>query len=111
MQALGILLQLGNLKFELDTSVDQEHGSSISSKDELNRLSQMIGIPADDLCKMMTTRALKTPGKELIIVNLTPAEVAKEACDALSKEIYSKIFDRLVVERINEFTIHKEIEG
>jgi myosin-5 len=109
MQALGIVLQLGNLKFELDTSVDHEHGSSISSEDELNRLSQMIGIPAEDLCKTMTTRALKTPGKESIIVNLTP-EVAKEACDALAKEIYSKIFD-LVVERINEFTIHKEIEG
>ena len=109
MQALGIVLQLGNLKFELDATVDHEHGSSISSEDELNRLSEMIGIAADDLRKTMTTRALKTPGKESITVNLTP-EVAKEACDALAKEIYSKIFD-LIVERINEFTMHKEIEG
>jgi myosin heavy subunit len=109
MQALCIVLQLGNLVFEDDASVEHHHSSFISSEEELHRLSTMIGIPEEDLQETMTSRTLQTPGSELISVKLTP-ELAKEACDALAKEIYSRIFG-LIVSRINEFTMFPEGEG
>lgn len=108
MQALGVVLQLGNLVFVEDNAVEHHHSSLISSKDELQRLSTMIGIPEDVLHETMTSRILKTPGSDSISVSLTP-EAAKEACDALAKEIYSKIFD-LIVGRINEFTMFPEAD-
>lgn len=107
MQALGIVLQLGNLVFvENDATEHNHHSSFISSREELQRLSAMIGIPEDVLEETMTSRTLKTPGSDPISVKLTP-ELAKEACDAFAKEIYSRIFD-LIVHRMNEFTMFAE---
>jgi myosin heavy subunit len=106
MRALGIVLQLGNLVFEHDPSVEHEHSSFISSTEELERLSVMMGVSVDDLQDAMTSRILKTPDQEAIRVQLTP-DAAKEACDALAKEIYARIFD-LIVSRINEYTMQAE---
>jgi myosin-5 len=109
MQALGIVLQLGNLIFKEDTTVEHDHSTVISSIEELNRLAEMTGIAQDELHEMMTSRTLKTPGADVISVKLAP-EAAKEACDALAKEIYSKIFE-VIVNRINESTMqHKQLE-
>ncbi|MGK3749251.1 MAG: myosin heavy subunit, partial [Bacillariaceae sp.] len=110
MQALGIVLQLGNLVFEHDSTSQHEHSSLISNQDDLNRLSEMIGISSNDLRETMTSRTLDAPGAESIRVSLTP-EAAKEACDALAKEIYSRIFD-VIVKRVNEYTLErKESQG
>jgi myosin-5 len=102
MRALGIVLQLGNLVFNDDPSAFEEHNTVITSRDDLNMLSSMIGIGSHELEETMTSRQLKTPGSEEIKVKLSP-QAAKEACDALSKEIYSKIFD-LMVRKMNEYT-------
>jgi myosin heavy subunit len=102
MRALGIVLQLGNLVFNHDPSAFEEHNTVITSRDDLNLLSSMIGIGSLQLEATMTSRQLKTPGSEEIKVKLSP-QAAKEACDALSKEIYSKIFG-LMVRKINEYT-------
>jgi myosin heavy subunit len=109
MQALGIVLQIGNLIFVEDDSVEHHQASVISSEEELHRLSAMIGIPENDLQETMTSRVFKTPGSDSILLKLSP-EAAKEACDALAREIYSRIFD-LVVGRINEFTEFPESDG
>lgn len=106
MRALGIVLQLGNLVFDHDPSIEHEHSSFISNNEELERLSTMMGVSVNDLQDAMTSRTLKTPDQGSIRVQLTPA-AAKEACDALAKEIYSRIFDR-IVRQINEYTMQAE---
>ena len=72
MQALGIVLQLGNLVFEQDSTSQHERSSFISNRDDLYRLSEMIGINSSDLHETMTSRTLDTPGAESIRVSLTP---------------------------------------
>jgi myosin heavy subunit len=106
MRALVIVLQLGNLVFDHDSSVQHEHSSFISNNEELDRLSTMMGVSVNALQDAMTSRVLKTPDQDSIRVQLTP-EAAKEACDALAKEIYSRIFD-LIVSRINEYTMEDD---
>jgi myosin heavy subunit len=106
MQALGIVLQLGNIVFEQDSTSQHENSSFISNRDDLYRLSEMIGINSNDLHETMTSRTLDAPDAESIRVSLTP-EAAKEACDALAKEIYSRIFD-VIVKRVNEYTLERK---
>jgi myosin heavy subunit len=108
MQALCIVLQLGNLTFVEDESVEHHQASVIANRDALHRLSTMIGIAEEVLQGTMTSRVIKTPGLDSILVKLTP-ESAKEACDALAKELYSRIFN-VIVGRINEFTQFPEGE-
>ncbi|KAL3924380.1 MAG: hypothetical protein SGILL_001080 [Bacillariaceae sp.] len=91
MQALGVVLQIGNLIFEEDSTSEHQHSTLISSKDELERLSSMIGIDEVELHKTMTSRTLKTPGSDTISVNLTH-ESAKQAADAIAKELYHRVF-------------------
>jgi myosin heavy subunit len=110
MRALAIVLQLGNLIFEKERSLSdfEEHNTIISSRKELERLSEMIGIDRQELEETMTSRILKTPGNEEDVkVKLSP-QVAKEACDALAKEIYARIFD-LMVKKINEYTTFADL--
>ncbi|KAG7353100.1 myosin head motor domain containing protein [Nitzschia inconspicua] len=106
MQALCVILQLGNLVFVDGDSEEHHQSSQISSREQLDRLSIMIGISQDELQETMTTRTIKTPGCDHILVKLTP-ESAKEACDAFAKEMYSRIFDHIVY-RINEYTMFPE---
>ncbi|VEU35754.1 unnamed protein product [Pseudo-nitzschia multistriata] len=106
MRALGIVLQLGNLVFEHDSSSEYEQSTIISSKDQLERLSEMMGVESHDLQETITSRTLRTPNEEPIKVQLTP-EVAKEACDGLAKEIYARIFEA-VVQRVNKYTMPNE---
>jgi myosin-5 len=102
LQALCIVLQLGNLTFDNDPAADHEEGGTvISSVDELTKLSKLMGIPGEVLESCMTMRLIKT-GYDEVYVQLSPS-VAKEACDALAKEIYAKIFD-VLVQKINEYT-------
>ena len=102
MRALCAVLQLGNLTFDHDPAAEHEEGGTIiTSIDELNRLAKLMGIPAEVLETCMTMRLIKT-GYDEVNVQLRPS-VAKEACDALAKEIYAQIFE-LLVRNINEYT-------
>ncbi len=102
MRALCVVLLLGNLTFDEDPTVEhQEGGTLITSVDELDRLSELIGVPAEILETCMTMRLIKT-GYDELNVQLRPS-VAKESCDALAKEIYAQIFE-LLVRSINEYT-------
>lgn len=102
LRALCVVLQLGNLTFEEDTTTDSEEGGTvISSKDELAKLSGLICVDADEIEMSMTTRILRT-SYDIVHVRLRPS-VAKESCDALAKEIYARIF-AVIVRNINEYT-------
>lgn len=102
LRALCVVMQLGNLVFEEDPTADiEEGGTVISSRIELAKLSDIMGVDADDIEKSMTSRILKT-GYDTVHVQLRPA-VAKESCDALAKEMYARIFD-VILRSINEYT-------
>jgi myosin V len=92
MQAMCIVLQLGNLGFKaLCGDIDK---SEVATKDELKALSGLMGVSEPELALSFTKRTFKTE-KETYKVNLSP-EAAKEACDALAKEAYQKVFLWLV---------------
>lgn len=102
LQALCVVLQLGNLTFEEDpTSTIEEGRTIITSRSELAKLEDIMGIPSDTLEAAMTTRVLKT-GYDEVHVQLRPS-VAKESCDALAKEVYASIFG-VLVRSINRHT-------
>jgi myosin heavy subunit len=103
LRALCGVLQLGNICFAEDPSSDeaQEGGTVVASREELDKLQDILGIPAEMLETCMTTRNLKT-GYDVVQVRLSPT-VAKDATDALAKEIYARIFD-VLVQSINEYT-------
>jgi myosin-5 len=99
-RAICIVLQLGNLEFA-PKSGDEEDASQIASLDELQSLSELMGIDSDKLATALTIRNVEARS-EKIQVPLT-AEKAKESTDAFGKEIYAKTFLWLV-RTINDAT-------
>lgn len=99
MRAITVVMQLGNLTFSAKHG-DHE-ASAISSRNELDDLIDLVGIPARELEAALTERLMTTRG-ETFKVPLKP-DAAKDSCDAFAKEIYSKVFLWLVRE-INDAT-------
>ena len=106
MQAMCIVLQLGNLSFTaLHGNSDK---SKVATRNELKALSDLMGVSCEDLTLSFTERTFKT-ANETYKVPLN-AEAAKEACDALAKEAYQKTFLWLV-NAINKATCADESSG
>ncbi len=99
MRAICITMQLGNLTFAVDPSNDD--GSVIGSKDELVKLSALMGVDQGIIEKALTFRTIYAP-KESYSVPLRVG-AAKDSCDAFAKEIYQQTFDWLV-RSINDAT-------
>jgi len=99
MRAITIVMQLGNITFGPDAG-DHDR-STVTSKDEFEKFSELIGIPVKEMANALTERTMTTRG-EVFKVPLK-LDAAKESCDAFAKEIYSKLFLWLVRE-INEAT-------
>ncbi len=97
MRALGIILLIGNMEFQ----EDDHHKASIAQPADLIMLSTSLGILASELELALTQRTIQTT-HDLLLVPLTP-EQANEACEALSKTIYTRIFEA-VVQQINHRT-------
>ena len=98
-QSICIVLQLGNLIFA--SNIDDKEGSMIITTDELDKLAQLMGIPSEQVPQIhdaMTYRTIEARN-EIVRTKVT-AERAKDACDALAKEIYHSTFLWLV-EQIN----------
>ncbi|MGH7954988.1 MAG: myosin family protein, partial [Gloeomargaritales cyanobacterium] len=89
---LCMVMQLGNLTFSSHPS--NEEGSTITSNEELSLLSDLMGIPPDEMEKRLTNRTV-VAGKEEYTVPLK-VEDAMDSCDAFAKEVYHQIFDWLV---------------
>jgi myosin V len=92
MRAICAVMQSGNLTF----GPKGDDGSVITAKKELNDLADLMGVGENDLTLAFTERTMKTRTEEYK-VPLKP-DVAKDACDALAKEIYGNIFLWLVKE-------------
>jgi len=99
MRAICIVLQLGNLVFEpLERDDDK---SEITSEEELEGLSDLMGVSQADLIAALTLRTVRARGEEYK-VPLNP-ERARDSTDAFAKEIYAKTFLWLV-RTINDAT-------
>jgi myosin heavy subunit len=83
-RAICIVLQLGNLEF--DVHPDKDDASTITLTEDLLALSTLMGIPLEDLTNLLTIRNVETGG-EIFPVPLTPEK---------AKEIYAKAFLWLV---------------
>uniref|UniRef100_A0A6S8WDV1 Myosin motor domain-containing protein n=1 Tax=Ditylum brightwellii TaxID=49249 RepID=A0A6S8WDV1_9STRA len=99
MRALCVVLQLGNLVFEANP--DNEDGSVITSAEELELLSDILGVSSDEILQSLTVRTVATSRETMQALRNTSN--AKETRDALAKEIYAATFDWLVV-AINDAT-------
>jgi myosin-5 len=94
IQAICIVLQLGNLAFNADSSDADK--SQVATKSELKDLAELMGVSKTDLQNAVTERTVKTKTEEFKVP--LNADGAKDACDALAKEIYGNIFLWLVKE-------------
>jgi len=101
MRALCVVMQLGNLTFDFDPDAEHHDQAAITSRDDLDLLSDVMGVSAAEIEQALTVRIMKMRGEE-IKSGLTPAD-ARESRDALAKDIYARLFD-LLVRKMNEHT-------
>lgn len=99
MQAIIMVLQLGNITFQPDPK--DEERSVISSTKEFSDLCELMCLPEASFEVCLTERTMKTRN-ETYKVPLNP-EKAKEATESFAKEIYGRAFLWLV-RAINDAT-------
>ncbi len=92
LSVVCIVLQLGNLTFGPNPANEEE--AIITNDQDLQMLSQMIGIEADDLSHCLTHKNMTT-NRDTFQLPLKVAD-AKSTCDAFAKECYRALFDWLV---------------
>lgn len=92
MKAICVVMQLGNIGFVADPKDSDK--SVVSTPEELKALAELMEVSETDLIKSFTERTFQAKD-ETHKVPLN-AEAAKDACNALAKAAYQKVFLWLV---------------
>jgi myosin-5 len=92
MRAIAAVMLLGNVEFEKKGGDADK--SAVKTKDAIHDLAGLMHVDEEQLSLSFTERTMKTKTEEYK-VPLKP-DAAKDACDALAKEIYGKVFLWLV---------------
>ncbi|XP_054899791.1 unconventional myosin-XIX [Poeciliopsis prolifica] len=91
---LAGILQLGNVSFCSSTNESQPCDLDQDSEDFLQRAGELLGVPAEELCRCLRVRTLKA-GKQNILKPCSQAECGVRR-DCLAKVIYGQLFEWLV---------------
>lgn len=102
---IAAILHIGNISFEDDPD-DNRGGCRVTDKSEqsLQTTADLMGLDCDELRRALTARVMQaTKGGYKGTVIMVPLKVheASSARDALSKALYSHVFD-YIVHRINQ---------
>ncbi|XP_043997316.1 unconventional myosin-XIX isoform X1 [Gambusia affinis] len=91
---LAGILQLGNVSFCSSTNESQPCDLHQDSEDFLQRAGELLGVPAEELCRCLRVRTLKA-GKQNVLKPCSQAECGVRR-DCLAKVIYGQLFEWLV---------------
>jgi len=97
-QILGVVggvLHLGNLQFM--PGADGDDSSAIANEEELEVAAKLIGCDAELLHQGLTLKKVSITGRSSIVMSPLRVAQAEAARDALSKALYGKLFDKLIV--------------
>uniref|UniRef100_A0A3B3X309 Myosin motor domain-containing protein n=1 Tax=Poecilia mexicana TaxID=48701 RepID=A0A3B3X309_9TELE len=91
---LAGILHLGNVSFCSSTSESQPCDLDQHSEDFLQRAGELLGVPAEELCRCLRVRTLKA-GKQNVLKPCSRAECGVRR-DCLAKVVYGQLFEWLV---------------
>lgn len=92
-KTVASVLHFGNVKFEAEAKATGDDGSKITNMPQLGLASELLGLDPAMMDRALTYRNIGTRSITLVAYNLSQAQQAR---DAMTKAIYSALFDWLM---------------
>ena len=92
-KTVASVLHFGNVKFEVETKATGDDGSKVTNMPQLGLASELLGLDLEMMDRALTYRNIGTRSITLVAYNLSQAQQAR---DAMTKAIYSALFDWLM---------------
>lgn len=92
-KTVAAVLHFGNVKFEIEVKVNGDDGSRVSNPPQLALAAALVGLDCELITRALTWRNIGTRSVTMVAYSLTQAQQAR---DAMSKAVYSALFDWLM---------------